>query len=275
MALGPLDWTGGPFLILYLALFAAAAATSLWIGARLRPEGREARRLDPDELAWLAGGRTRFADAVVARLLAAGDLRLVGRDQLSARPGARGATAAESSILAVPGAKKWGPALMQLSGYAEAVERRLESSGQIISRAEHWRIKLLGALPFALLIAFGTAKWNIGMARDRPVGFLTALLILTLIAALIRMTSGDRRTQAGRAALQAAREREHRLKRAPTTEETGLAVALFGTSVLAGSAFADYHRLRTAAGSTDGGSSSSDSGSSGGCGGGGCGGCGS
>ncbi len=69
------------------------------------------------------------------------------------------------------------------------------------------------------------------------------------------------------AVLAETKQRSERLNRAPTGEETGLAVALFGTAVLAGSGLDGFHRLR-AQSSDSGSSGSSDSGGSGGGGGG-------
>jgi hypothetical protein len=114
----------------------------------------------------------------------------------------------------------------------------------------------------------------IGDMRERPIGFLSALLVLTALLAIVRWFSVDRRTKAGLTAVAATKEQSDRIRRAPTDTDVGLAVALFGTTVLAGSAWWDFHRMRAAT-SGDGGGGSSDGGSDGGgCGGGGCGGCG-
>ena len=130
--------------------------------------------------------------------------------------------------------------------------------------------------PYLLLFAFGWTKVQIGEARGKPVGFLIALLVITVVFALLRFAVLDRRTRAGKEVIEEARERSERLRRAPAEGETGLAVALFGTAVLAGSAWGDFHRMRAASG--DGGSGGGGDGGSGcgggGCGGGGCGGCG-
>ena len=142
-------------------------------------------------------------------------------------------------------------------------------------------MRFWSTLPYAVLIAFGATKMIVGSLRDRPIGYLTALVVLTVIAGAIRWFTIDRRTRAGRDAVHEARERSLRLRQAPTSPEVGIAVALFGTAVLAGSAFGDFHRLRSNAGSgRDGGGGScggggGGSGGGGGCGGGGCGGCGS
>jgi hypothetical protein len=124
-------------------------------------------------------------------------------------------------------------------------------------------------------MVFGAIKWGVGTLRDRPVGFLTALLIVTAFVALIRFAKLDAATRSGRRALGEVRRDAARLRSAPVRDEAGMAVALFGTTVLIGSGLSDFHDLRMKSTSSgDGGSGDSGSGGDGGCGGGGCGGCG-
>ncbi len=273
MGLGPFDLTGGPFLILYLTLLLAVFIAGLVIPRRLRPPGRTQAVTDPDMLAVLSGGKSRFVDALVARLLARGALLLSGKDGFMAAAGARGETAAELRVLALSAPIRFSTIMRQLADYAEPVARKLSGSGLYMSDDDAARIRWWQTLPYVLLIGFGTIKLMIGEARGRPVGYLTALLVLTAIGTAIRWFVLDRRTRAGLAAVAEAGRRHDRLKRAPTAGEVGTAVALFGTGVLAGSAWHDFHRMRVA---SDGGSSSGDSGGDGGGGcGGGCGGCGS
>lgn len=276
MGLGPFDLTGGPFLILYATLLLAAVVAGFIIPERLRPPGRKGSAPDPDMLAVLAGGKNRFVEAVVARLLARDALLLSGRNAFTPKPGARGDGAAELCVLALSAPIKWSTIQLQLADYADPVAGRLTGSGLYMSDEEASRVRWWQTLPYVLLIGFGTIKLMVGEARGKPVDFLIVLLFLTAICGAIRWFTLDRRTQAGREALADAASRHDRLKRAPTTGEIGTAVALFGTGVLAGSAWQDFHRMRTAgdSGSSSGDSSSSDGGGSG-CGGGGCGGCGS
>jgi hypothetical protein len=227
MPLGPFDWTGEPFLILYGALFVIATLVSFVAPALLRPAGSRRAATDADALALLAGGRDRLFSAAVTQMLTAGTLRMYGGKHFAPAPGARGA---------LP-----------------------------ISAEVDWT-----ALPYVVLAAFGVAKLAVGAERDRPIEYLAAALVVTVLLAVIRFASLDRRSDAGRAAVRRARGIHERLRRAPTRTEMGLGVALFGTAVLAGSEFDDFHKLRAAG---DGGGGSSDSSDGGGCGGGGCGGC--
>lgn len=275
MTLNPFDLTGGPFLTLYCVLLIVATVAAILIPYRMRAAGRRQRVTDPDMLAVLGGGRLRFADALVTRLLARGDLSMPTRDSFTVKPGAKGATAAEISILSLSSPIRWSAIASRLPGYAEAVERRLTAAGLWISAAEAARIRFWQTLPFMMLIGFGAIKLLVGEARHRPVGFLTGLLVLTLIAAAVRWFTIDRRTQAAIDAVAEAKRDHRRLKIAPTGDEAALGVALFGTTVLAGSAYADFHRMRAASDGGTGGDGGGSSDGGGGCGGGGCGGCGS
>lgn len=274
MSFGPFDLTGEPFLMLYIVLLAAAVWAGLVLPARLRPTGRAQTVSDPDLLAVLTGGKARFVETLVARLLARGALVFAGKSAFAPKRRARGDSAAEMRVLALSAPIKWTTIQSQLADYAGPVARKLAGSGLYMTDDEAARTRWWQTLPFVLLIGFGTVKLMIGEMRERSVGFLIALLVVTAVFAAIRWFALDRRTQAAHDALAEATRRNERLKRAPTTGEIATAVALFGTGVLAGSAWGDFHRMRSSGDSGgDGGGSDSDGGS--GCGGGGCGGCGS
>ncbi len=272
MGLGPFDLYGPEFLQLYAALGVIALVACLAIPPFLRPDGRAARPADEDELALLAGGRDRFAEAVSVRLLSAGAATVEGNIGLRIRDQRGGGTLAERRIIAMASPVTWKDVTEALAGPAETGERRLEDKGLRLDAATALQLRLLQTAPLALLFGFGAIKWVVGSMRDRPVENLTVLLVLTAIAAAVRFAIFDRRTQAGKQALSQARGAADRLRRAVPSDEAALAVALFGTSVLAGSYLSDFHRMRSA-GSGDSGSGGGDGSS--GCGGGGCGGCGS
>ena len=270
MPLGPLDLPGGPFLVLYGLLLALAVTAGLAIPALMRPAGAARRVTNVDQLALLAGGKARFNEAIVSRLLTAKALAIGGRGMIHVIAREPAASPAERALLAMHLPMRWREVEAVLEPHRDALERHLASAGLLMSSAERAKIRFFATLPYFLLLAFGAAKWTIGIARERPVGYLTALLILTAVAAIIRWIRLDRRTRAGREAVAIAREQAQRLKVAPTTPEIAQAVALFGTPVLLGSAWSDFHRMRHA---TGGGDAGTTGGSCGGGGGGGCGGC--
>jgi uncharacterized protein (TIGR04222 family) len=276
MSLGPLDLPGGPFLQLYGMLLAITVVAGLIIPRWLRPEGRTPRNTDTDELAYLAGGKARYGDAVVSRMLAKNLLVIDTGDKFLAA-GLAGDTPVERSVMALSQPAKWRAIEHVVGRHADGVRSRLVADDLLTDAATALQMRFWQTLPYFLLIGFGIAKLMVGEARHRPVGFLTLLLVLTAVLALIRFVAVDRRTRTGIAVLEEARQRADRIRRAPASGETDLAVALFGTMVLAGSGWEGFHRMRTASTGGDSGTSSSSDGGGGssGCGGEGCGGCGS
>jgi uncharacterized protein (TIGR04222 family) len=276
MSLGPFDLTGGPFLQLYGGLLVLTIIAGLVLARWLRPEGSTPRNIDVDHLAFLAGGGSRLAEAVTARLLATKQLAIDGKDKFAAG-GFGSGTPVERSVLALPQPASWGAVSRAIGRHADPIRERLVTDGLLMDGWTALQLRFWQTLPYFLLFAFGWIKLEIGQARGRPVGFLTLLLVVTAIFALIRFATLDRRTRAGKEAIAEARQRSERLSRAPAGGEADMAVALFGTAVLVGSPWGDFHRMRSTSsdsgGSSDSGSSSDGGG--GGCGGGGCGGCGS
>jgi len=274
MSLGPFDLTGGPFLQLYGVLLILTILAGLIIPRWLRPEGRTPRKTDTDHLAFLAGGSARFAEAVTTRLLATRQLVMDGKDKFLAG-GLGGGTPAERSVLALPQPASWGAISGAVGRHADPIRARLVADDLLMDSGTAWQMRFWQTSPYFLLFAFGWIKLEIGQARERPVGYLTLLLVLTAFLALIRFAILDRRTRAGRELLAETRARSERLSRGAAADETDLAVALFGTTVLVGSAWGDFHRMRTTSGdSGSGGGGDGGGGGGGGCGGGGCGGCG-
>lgn len=267
MSLGPFDFYGADFLALYIGLLVLAGIVSMLLPHWTRPEGRPGRVQDLDELAYLAKGSSRMAEAAAARLLARGALKVEGKDSLRTLHAAAGGTAVERSLLNVARPTKWPVIVKQMSDCDAAVSNRLARSGLLIEPLEGLRARLRHTLPLLAMLVFGITKFLIGEARERPTDYLLALLVLTAVFAALRFSVLDRRTEAGHALLSAESKRADRLRRAPTADEIGLAVALFGTTVLIGSQWAPLHDLRRA---TGGDGSGDGGGSDGGC----CGGCG-
>lgn len=275
MGLGPFDLTGGPFLVLNLAMLALAWAASGRLADAFRPQGRPGRIDSQDDLAALSGGPVRLAEAAVARLLAARKLVQHGRSEFMAVDVKGGTTPTERAILHIAQPAGWRAIEEAASWEYSAIERRLENSGLMVDAAQHLRFRMIHSAPLVLALLFGSIKLIVGIERGKPVGFLVALLIVTAILAAYRFVRTSALTNEGRLLLERERERSDRIRRAPESDEMGHSVALYGTAVLVGSVYADFHTMRSRQGDSggDGGGSSSSSGGDGGCGGG-CGGCG-
>lgn len=219
----------------------------------------------------LAGGETRLAEAATTRLLVRGDLVQRKDDALFAVSRDKGDGQAEQAILRLTGSNKWKDILAAVGAAGDRVRMSLVSSGLMLDRDEHRRLKRVATVPLLLAAAFGAIKLVIGLERHRPVLLLVIFLVVTALLVLARFWSVSGVTKAGKALVEAERERHERLRRAPLNSEMGMSVALFGTAVLVGSEFVGFHTLRHKQGDS-GGDGSSSSGSDGGCGGGGCGG---
>ena len=272
MSLGPFDLTGRQFITLYLLLFTAASIFSVIIPRLMRQAGRDQSISDPDQLALLVGGPTRLCESVVTRLLGARSIEQRGNDNFAALTAPLTPSTIEQSVIGVLPAP-WRAIEQSVKPYAEPIQARMVSLGLLIDSESAARVQLMQTVPYLLLVLFGLVKHFVGSQRDKPVGILTVLVLLTLVFAAIRYCRVDRQTEAARRAVEAAKRQSARLKAAPTAPEIGLAVALFGTTVLAGSLYQDFHQLRNSAKGDSGGDGAS-SGDGGGCGGGGCGGCG-
>lgn len=275
----PLNWTAGPFLKLYGSLILAAIAASLLVFFTTRgvDEARGARTLSPEQLAILAGRTSQLGDTVAVRLLERGALTLdTTTSKLVAATGVHGNDEFERAVLkrAATGAHQEELALA-LRDEAMRMEQELTRRGEMV-RAEDWlRRVLLVTAPLALPWLLGLTKIVFGVMRDKPVGYLILGSIVLPLIALGFVISVGSVSARGRATLAYHRARHGRLKRAPTADELPLAVALFGTAVLSGTAYAHHaDALRQATSSSGDGGGSSDGSSGGGSGGSGCGGCG-
>ena len=233
-----------------------------------------ATALDTWHIAYLAGGRDRVVDAAVSKLM--GDSAIVWN-------------AKEKRLKSTPSAATPSDPLLervfrhiQINGRPRELAKRmgaelsrihatLETRGLLMDSTTRSRAMWLPLVIPAALIAFGLAKFFIGISRDKPVAFLGFLLVASAIVALIIAARAGMRSRAGDAALAQLKQRHAHTARAPRLDDLPLAVALIGTSALSTTAFASYHQARQP-GSGDSSSSGSSCSSDGG--GGGCGGCG-
>ncbi|MEZ5443246.1 MAG: TIGR04222 domain-containing membrane protein [Lysobacterales bacterium] len=272
----PLDWTAGPFLALF-----GLGGLLLWITTLILRHlasdtgaARGGQQLTAHEMAFLAGGSERLLDTTVAAALDDGTLQWDDASMVL-RPTGQGSVSEHRDVLAAvrQGARPKRLA-RRLAPLRQRVQLELMRRGLVLDNAQAWKVQLWSALPLALWSGFGVAKIVTGLERDKPVGFLVILTILCAIATLTWLFKRPRFSKAGRVALAQARVQQSRAARAPRSGhgELAVAVALGGTVLLSGTAWAGYHQYRTPSG--DGGGSGGDSDGGGGCGGGGCGGCG-
>jgi uncharacterized protein (TIGR04222 family) len=196
-SLGPFDLTGGPFLLLYGSLLLVTIPAGFIIPRRLRPEGRPQPITDPDQLACLAGGRIRFVDTIVTRLLSAGALVLAGKNDFQTVQRGEGLGRPNGMSLLCPRRSDGRRSSGRSRPHAIPVEHKLVAAGLLMDHAATEHVRFRQTLPYLLLLGFGIVKWVVGTMRDRPTGYLTLFLIVTAVFALIRWAKVDRRTHGG------------------------------------------------------------------------------
>ena len=265
------SWTGSDFLSFYIMLLGASMLAAWWIPAHLRAEGRHSDSPDAEAVALLAGGRTGFTDSVVADLYARDGLKHYADGKLHIEQPDLPANPAGRTLLTARQPLTHNLADKLLAVHASRVIARLQREGLMLRPDELSRLRWLSIAPFIALFLLGVYRHRAGSAIGEPTGFLTLLLILTAVLALVRFWKCDPRTLAGMEVVQRLRQTSERLRLAPRADEAAMAVALFGTAVLVATPWQPVHAMRKKEGDGGGADSSSDGGGDGG---GGCGGCG-
>ncbi len=260
----------GAFLFAYGGAMIAAFILSLIVGYRMHATGRRRSVEDPAMLAWLAGGATRHADAIVTTLLVRGAMSVEGKSKLAVIDRSKAETAIERRIVGLSSPFTFATVLRHATDDAEPMLRQMVGQGLLADRQHLHRKRIAQVAPLVALFFAGALLWMVAWSNGQSSSVLTFLLGMTALMAIVRWSWLERRTQGGIDALDAAQSKHERLMRGAPLDELPLAVTLFGTGVLVGSALDAYHRLRTPTDS-GGGDSSGSSDSGGGCGGG-CGG---
>jgi uncharacterized protein (TIGR04222 family) len=276
MTINPLDWTAGPFLLLYLAVAALSIAGILLVRAML---GRaDAANDDVDlgilEIAWLSGGPARAADAVLLSLMTAGAATI---DMTKRR------VLFDASRTALPedmeafrdcfGDPQTRRAFHRSVGARlDPVRQALVQRGLAPGPGDLAWFNRATVILVLIPVLFGVAKIMVGTSRGRPVGFLVCLVIATAVCGICSLWPQPHRTRAGRVAVARFKALNARAARAPLGSEMALAFAISGPLALATTPYQTFFRGNASSGG-DGGSGCGGGG--GGGGGSGCGGCGS
>lgn len=287
----PFSSLDGPTFVgvyILLLLVASIAGVRIARGSRrsVAADTRVALGLPAEEVAFLSGG----PDAAIASALSSLVSRsLVRYHEKTERLSAIGETDGEAGAFerTVHGAllgRSAGPITLRdrLQPVLGDIRMRLTNAGLLLDQTVRSKRRLAACAPLVVVLFLGLARLNSGVDRGRPVGLLSLLLMVGLMIPFFVVPQVPERTVTGDAALASLRETHAALEAtarsrssALTPGDLGLAVGLFGLTVLQGTALAGLGVMLMPA--TASGSSGSGSCSSGGdgCGGGGCGGCGS
>ena len=300
------DLTGPEFLSFYLSLLAAGGITCLLLRQALRfslarrgaPTDAELMSLRPEEAAYLAGGAEQAVQAAVASLA---QRNLVDANSanhtfvLKAAPPNDAETLERALGFAFGKAPRTVRSLTaDARPYLAKVRKRLIELGLILPDETAWMPILVPALVAVLIILVGMIKIFVGISRNRPVGILVILVILSVFFLVQMWKNPPERTVQGDRALKRLRAKsvglEMSVKSGPerlAPSDLALAVGIFGPAIITSGALSAIGMSltprpvvqRSGSWSSDSGfnscgTSSCGSSCGGGCGGG-CGGCGS
>ncbi|MBM7112409.1 TIGR04222 domain-containing membrane protein [Archangium primigenium] len=276
--MNPLDWSGPEFLDFYVPLL-CVCFVGAWVWKHAlnlpseAPTRRELEKLSPGEVAALEGPATALR-AAVAALVQKNTLRLddeglsvVGR--LSGR-----ATALDRAIVrAVEGQhRSLGAVHTEVAPELRALEDDLREQGLMRTPAQDRAYTYYPWLAFLAVLGLGGVKVVVGVSRDRPVGYLLAVLVLGFAVGLTLCFKNARFTRRGARAQAQLRELHAPLRHAGeradgnaqqlSADNVALAVALFGVGALSTLHYSSLRGYLMPVGASSGGGSGSSSDSS-------------
>jgi len=209
----PWGLSGPEFLQLYLVGLALAVLVAIVIRVRVRAghSNSPVRSLDMDELAYLAGGPRRVVETAIARLLTSGELRTSRRGAVQATSTSQSLNAVDRAVISDSQRYTNRTVNLMIPAVAKddvvtAIGRRLEEMGLVVRPEVAKSAARKGSIALWVLFVIGNVRWFNGRAIGAPVGYLTLLLVLTgLLAILFMRRSKHVRTSKGDKVLDAAR----------------------------------------------------------------------
>jgi uncharacterized protein (TIGR04222 family) len=279
----PWGLSGPQFLGVYAAGIGLTTVIPLIFRQVIRrvPDCEIVRQLDPYEVGYLAGGRRRVAQMIVAEQVDSGALRVDSAGKLSeADRFARTGPYAGSLDRIEPAGMPDGLRASAICGKIESdpaiaeICRGLRADKFIISSERMTALRLVTAVLMLALLITGILRLIEGASNHRPVGLLFMLILLSFFVGifLLAHTLQPPSSTAGSAYLKRLRETRGS---SPSLVAPGAAVAaLAGEAVLLGVALEGFGGVQDEAtrAALLAGMPSSSGGGGGGCGGGGCGG---
>jgi len=274
MELGLSQYDAGDFLLAYCALIVVGWLLALIVPMLLRPVGEPGIPRTAGQYAALASGKSRYAEAIMADLLASGRLEMEGK-RFHVRDRQVASGGAETRLMSLGDSFGWKSFVRAVDDGYRVDRDTLVEAGLLNGSGQALPVRLIAVVPMVLILLLGLYRFQAGNALGEPVAILAVLMAVGGVVIAWRLLAGLRRTREGERALKDARQENVGLRRAPTRDQMGLGVAIFGTAVLAGTPFDPLHAMRHGSGG-DAGAAAGDGGDGGsGCGGGGgCGGCG-
>lgn len=195
--------SGPQFLAVYSVGFGAILliAALVWQVARGLPSHRPVRQLDHYEVAFLAGGRLRVAEVVIAEMIDHGAVRVDSKGRLTdVDPSARRGPFASSLGSIPPTGMTTRGARGRISGDPgmKVIIARLRADGLVISSERIIVMRWLIVLLMSALLGTGIARLIEGEQNHRPVNDLGGLLLFSVIAGIWLLAITNRKSNTTR-----------------------------------------------------------------------------
>lgn len=278
------DLSGPQFLALYVFCLVGA----WWFSKRIEQglvNDHPTTQLSIYELAYLAGGADRPLSLALTRLAHHGHV-VQGPDTLlatSTSPSLSSHRLERELFQQIASTPPVRSAKSHHTAFAlQQIESSLATGGWVVDphSPKTLRANRIAALPMWVLMALGLIKVGVGLMRDKPVLFLVLLLLITLVMGWHAGHISAQPVAAAKSHIESLTEQNGALYTTLSrngehlsVDDLSLAVALFGTSLLAGTQLSWVHPLSSDAvrssssGGGDGGGGDSSCGGGGGCGG--------
>lgn len=182
----PWGLSGPQFLVVYAVGFGAVLLITAVVRQVLRglPSRRPVRQLDHYEVAFLAGGKQRVAEVVIAEMVDRGALRVDSKGRLTpADPSALGGPFA-AAIGSIPASGMSTNAVRSKIGSDPGIKEvvaRVRADGLIMSADRLTVLRWAFVLLMSALLGTGIARIMEGKDNHRPVGDLVTLVVLSAI----------------------------------------------------------------------------------------------
>jgi len=248
----PFDLVGVEYLLFLVPTMVAAIIAGRVLRALVRKPaalaGDETRTLTWEETAYLKGGYSRLTTAAIARLVAAGFIK-ISDDKKTLIPGEsipapNELSPSETGVYSVLPLANTAESLRSAHAAVEtrysAEADRLQEEGLLMAIDQKLLSIFVALIPlFLVIILFGVPRLIMGSAAQKHVGYLVVAIVMGGgLSAFLAVVGSLRLTRRGVYLLKITKNRNRTLRRARAWEsptDAGMALACFGTVALADS----------------------------------------